>query len=46
MSHFDEGSCNEQEDYYPISEREEEEAEAPNPEYEYKIPMNPHTSLR
>ena len=37
-SHFDEGSYDEEEEYYPISEREEE---APDPEYEYGTLMNP-----
>ena len=32
--HFDEGSCDEEEEYQPISERDEEEAKALDPEYE------------
>ena len=42
-SHFDEGSCDEGEEYQPILKREEE-SQAPDLEYEYKTPTTPHTS--
>ena len=35
-SHFDNGFCDDKEEYYPILEREEEEA--PDPEYGYDTP--------
>ena len=43
-SHSDSGSCDEEEEYKPISKREEEEAEAPDPEYEYGTLTTPCTS--
>ena len=42
MSHFDEGSCDEEEEYQPISEREEE---ALDPKYKYGTPTTLRTSL-
>ena len=45
-SHFEGGSCDEEDEYQPISKREEEEEEAPNPEYEYGTPTTLHTSLK
>ena len=42
VSHFDEGSCDEEEEEHPISEKEYEE-EVNDLEYKYAIPMNPHT---
>ena len=39
---FEKGSCNEEEQYQPILEREEEEAESTNPQYEYEKPTTPH----
>ena len=42
VSHFDEVYCHEEEDYQPISEKEEEEA--PYTKYEYNIPMTSCTS--
>ena len=45
MLHLNEGSCDEEEEYQPISKREEEEAEAPDPENEYDTPTTTCTSL-
>ena len=42
-SHFDKGSCEEEDEYHPIPKNEEEE-EAPDLEYEYAIPTIPRTS--
>ena len=42
-SHFNKGSCDEEEEYQLISEKEDEE-EAPNPYQQYDIPATPHTS--
>ena len=43
-SHFDEIFIDEEEEYQPISEKEEEE-ESNYPEYEYNKPTTPRTSL-
>ena len=43
-SKFDEGSCDEEEEYHPIPRKEKEE-EAPNLECEYTIPTTPCKSL-
>ena len=50
MSHLDEGSCNEEEEYQLISEEDEEgkspdlKGEAWDLDQEYDIPTAPHTS--
>ena len=41
---FDEGSCDEEEEYQPISKREEEQEQAIDPEYEYDTPTTLPTS--
>ena len=42
MSHFEGGSCDEEEEYQTIPEREEEEAR--DPKYEYETPTTLRTS--
>ena len=39
--HFNKGSCEEEDEYRPISNKEEEESL--DPEYGYDIPTTPHT---
>ena len=41
-SHFDEGSCNEEEEYRSVS-KQEEEAKYLDPEHEYDTPTTVHT---